>query len=449
MDSDLVVTSSSGRVFFLEVGDTDNLLQTLACSQGEVLAVTKAPKMNLLFFSGNDSNIYSVAKNAKTEKYSVLSKIRGQSHAVHALFCLDYKVFAPRNEATQGEAGKNESALNKLLSGGETSDICVMDFNQFGFSRKATISDSTVQKMGFRHVLEPLENLLKTGNASEMFLRRGSEFIEVVKVESLKSGSGSNPKYRPVFSFEHSKAISSVSFCQDMMQFAYFSLEDLELVILDMKTGERLASYSGLYVSQVTFSSHHLILFDVLDRSLKFFKKRSKYGAELNVFRTIEVPTRFVDSIQLDVRERFALLNDHLSRKCFFMSIHSKGLTDLSRIYKQNHLIKLIQLHPLQDKVYFVNNNNNVFFYCMKRKITVKVDTGKHSIPRNIQVFNICFSLSDPTRLRLVGDYHIISVDSSETPKVRVERKTERVVNLQQIIDKKSRFCNQLITQNV
>ena len=131
MDSDLVVTSSSGRVFFLEVGDTDNLLQTLACSQGEVLAVTKAPKMNLLFFSGNDSNIYSVAKNAKTEKYSVLSKIRVQSHAVHALFCLDYMVFAPRNEATQGEAGKNESALNKLLSGGETSDICVMDFNQF------------------------------------------------------------------------------------------------------------------------------------------------------------------------------------------------------------------------------------------------------------------------------------------------------------------------------
>ena len=142
-------------------------------SQGEVLSVTTSKSKGILFFSGNDSNIFSVAKNKNTGKYSVLSKLRGQSHSVVSLYCLDYSLPNENNNNLLKHS-------SKLLSGGDTSDICVMDFDSFGFIQKTNSKKENSISQGFRHVLEPSENKLQNGFSKNMFLRRDNDFIEIV-----------------------------------------------------------------------------------------------------------------------------------------------------------------------------------------------------------------------------------------------------------------------------
>ena len=97
-------------------------------------------------------------------------------------------------------------------------------------------------------------------------------------------------------------------------------------------------------------------------------------------------------------------------------------------------------MHPFDSKIYFVNNNNNIFYFCLKTNSTFKLDIGEKKMPKNIQVFNLCFSLVDFNEMVLIGDYHLIFVNLNGKIGIEIVKKENRIINIHQIIDSKSNF---------
>lgn len=425
-ENEFVVGSSSGKLFFVKGAPDCHLIQTLHCSQGEILTVARDVPHSLLFFSGNDSNIFAVSRSSLNGKYSVLSKQRGQSHSVHALFCFEWRV--PDQSSGQVEC------ISKLLSGGETSDICVMDLSESGFWHRERDSQSS-KSAGFRHVLEPVAFLLQAGSSGDSFLRRADDFCEIVSVEA-----DAPPKFTSLFSLDHSMPISCADFCAKSEQIAYFKSEDNKLCIASTATGDKLISIPNVFASQISVSRDFILYFDVLSNSLRFIKKKKKYDfGDIHDF-SVNLNCSFVDQIEVDSFGRLVLISDSLSKNLFIVNMQTKQVSDFSAVWKKNHVIKLFRLHPTRSKVFYINNNNSIFYLCLKTNKTAKLNTGKAKIPRNIQIFNLIFSPRDPSLLRLIGDYHLVKLWFGEAKDLQIFKRDNRIINVRQLVDSDGKF---------
>ena len=331
---------------------------------------------------------------------------------------------------------KSDHLNGKLLSGGETSDICVMDFDNSGFKKRVTanlkenILDTKPQ--GFRHVLEPLKDSIQRTRSKDCFLRRGPKFTELIRICRKEKSN----LMKSIFSVEHSKPLSAVDFCGETSRIAYYSNLDHELCIVDILSGVKIFQKESLLISQIKFSRNHLIYFDCQSNSLVYLKKHENFKEDPQ--RQVKFPKKmFVDDLEFDMQERYLLMNDNLQRLSYVFSQQSQKIIDLSEIWVKNDVLKLVQIHPINSEVYYIDNSNQVFYYSLKKKMTFKVDLGSQRIPHNLQIYSIVFSLFQPKSLFLTSDYDVVKVDTLNK-KIAIYKKPTRIMNIISVVDTKS-----------
>ena len=415
---EMMVGSSSGKLFVISSGLIDNLTQTISCSKGEILSICRSKNDQVIYFSGNDSNIFALAKNLSSDKYTLLGKLRGQSHSVQSLFC----VYSDWNNSDQ---------MAKLLSGGETSDICVMDIAAQGF-QKADKKNGITEKSGFRHVLEPLHQRLQSGYSSKgVFLRRDLGFIELVQTAKTVQ------QMHSLFSLEHSKPISCVAFCEVTSHIAYYNSEDLELSVVNFKTGQKIFKLQKICLSALKFLRSYLVYFDCLNAKLVYLKKHHNFKEDLACAKIMDEDDLYIDSIQTDLKERFMLLTDNLNQKSKLLNTQTNEIRDVSEIWQKNSVLKLIQLHPVESRIYYINNANNLFYYSLKEATTHPVVFKSTKIPSNLQINSIIFCLFNCHSIKLISDYDIVHINLLKK-NFRIEHKTHRLINMISVVNVKS-----------
>ena len=118
----------------LKVWDTEHgtLLTTFKQLQADIQAIAVNPKFGIVYATGVDSRILSVQYNTVTEKWVQLGLFRGQSHDIKSLVL---------------------TSANELLSGGDTTDICVYKMDRGTLAEQFGKNSAQQQKQTkLRHV---------------------------------------------------------------------------------------------------------------------------------------------------------------------------------------------------------------------------------------------------------------------------------------------------------
>lgn len=424
-NDEILLGSSSGKVFIINTSQNENLTQKLECSQGEVLCCETTIDNKFFFISGNDSNIFMITKDQNSNKYVVVNKLRGQSHSVFALFCIYDGSFSS----------------GKLLSGGETSDICVMDFSSLGFTnfgKTKKEANGSVKLAGFRHVLEPLNRKLYKCSSNDSFIRADNGFYEVVQITKDKLNS-----FKSIFSLEHKKAITFVDYCDNTNLFAYYNKEDNEMVVVHTLNGNKIFIKENLQISKLFFCKNHLCYFDISEQKIVFLKKFQKFVVdnelEINLQPVNKNKILFFDNFQTDFYERFLLMNDNLSRTVFLYNFQTKQIENISQIWTKNPVIKILNLHPIKSEIFYLDNSNQLFYYSIKNKTTHKVNLNQNKIPHNLQIYNIEFDMFNFENLMLISDYHVVKIKLDQNS-LKIKKRNNRIINLISIINKNSKI---------
>ena len=428
----LAVGSASGKLFIIDSEEVFDLTQTLSLFQGEVLAACWSRNSQILFVSGSDSNIFAVKKNQVTGRYEVLGKVRGQSHAVFSLACIETVEKEESNLQNQeSNIHSNKNQIWKIVSGGENSDICVIDFGLDGFAQKLNEKG----RRGFRHVLENSSSSLQSCYSPDSFIRKGTSFTEILQIDRSKSDIEIVNK----FSLEHASPISTLDFCQKSNSLAAYFPENQEVSVYNTLTGGKNTLFKNKSIGWLKFMAKSLLYFDVEENCLCLLDKHKITDQDFKETDTVRIPwDKFMpDDLQVDIRERYLLVWDKLLQKVAVFNTQNKHWTDLSSIYTGKNSICSVLLHPVQAKVFYLDSRNRLFTFCLKTKSTFKIDLSKREIPKNIQVYKILGSLHKSGALMLVSDYQVVYVNISEKESTSV-KKNHKILSIVPVIDRTS-----------
>ena len=374
----LVIGGSDGRVFVLDC-KFGAIIQSFAnASVADVTVFALDSPNELIYFTGFDSRIFLLKFDSVENEFKLLGRNRGQTHEVNSL--LIYR--------------------NGLLSGGKTSDLCLMKIGKDGFL------ETEVDKK--KHFQQSLPSLIF--HAGENLL--GYFFNDQIFVVKFENKTGDfkpsvlinlHPQEQPnQIAFSAKTGILVVSI-NSLEVIRFYQISSGELIKeISMKCVKILVQKDLLFIIE-----HNKNAIKVLSLSDFSVQNYSLDSLELKISK------QTIDVMEVSPNRNYCLIWSVLESRIIVVNLKNSSVTDLSFLCKGKKITNL-KFVGSSDKLFYLTNNYKMGIYQISKQVSFS-PTLKSAISSHVGVIKeVVFKNSDANKLLLSSDYYLVNVDLTD-----------------------------------
>lgn len=383
----IIIGGSSGKVFSLD-SKFGSITRTFNnCSISDVTSMQNDLANGLVYFTGYDSRIFVLKFDEMERDFKIVGKNRGQTHDVNSLALIG----------------------SELLSGGKTSDICIMKVDKNGFGESETQRKKHVQQSLFEFVFHSSDNTIGYFYNDQVTLVR---FEQKKPEEQSDQLSSSIPNYNStvLLKLYTDKSINQIQFCEKTgilvlsylleEKLRFYRISDGEIIKeLPLKCTKMLISRNKLFVIEHTKNALKII-------NLNDFSKEMIH-IELKTFQEFQ---NFIDFFEVSQSHQFCLIGNHFEAKLIIVNLRNSSISDVSYLLKGKN-VQFVRFLGASDKVFYMTNNNKIFIFKTSKQANFALDL-KENIGLNFgTIKDIVFPNGETKKVILSSDYYMICLD--------------------------------------